>query len=129
MNDLNFILKVLKISSENDLDISWYFEDEKLIFTVDCSDVFNWATADCEDITEENFPVLEQAVKDINSTGSIHTHLASQLFCARVRKQRPQGAFYSIIDKKVWHLFDECGEVREVGFLNPYAPGEYKQGE
>ena len=40
---------------------------------------------------------------------------------------RPQGAFYSYIDKTSWPLFDLAGPEREVGLGNPYAPGAYKR--
>src|SRR5207249_10926238 len=37
------------------------------------------------------------------------------LFCCRMRNMRPQGAYYNSIPKNIWHLFDACGEEREVG--------------
>ena len=44
------------------------------------------------------------------------------LFCCRVRKMRPQGAYYKYIDKEVWHIFDEAGPEREVGKGNTPKP-------
>ena len=47
------------------------------------------------------------------------------LFAARVRQMRPQGAAYKVrYDESIWPLFDECGPVREVGFGNPKEPGQ-----
>jgi len=47
------------------------------------------------------------------------------LFAARVRKMRPQGAAYKVrYDESIWPLFDACGPVREVGFGNPKEPGQ-----
>ena len=41
------------------------------------------------------------------------------LYCARKRKMRPQGAMYKTIPKTLWHLFDVCGEEREMNMGNP----------
>lgn len=49
---------------------------------------------------------------------------AGALYAARRRGLRPQGACYPK-DTRLWHLFDQCGPEREVGFGNPFAPGEY----
>jgi hypothetical protein len=47
------------------------------------------------------------------------------LFAARVRKMRPQGAAYKVrYDESIWHLFNECGPEREVGNGNPREPGQ-----
>ena len=58
---------------------------------------------------------MEQAFKDCEDHGG-------ELFCARIRKMRPQGACYAYYDKKDWHLFDACGPERECGFGNPMTP-------
>lgn len=85
-------------------NIQW---DKKLNFVVICNDLFYWACADMEDITNEDLPKLEQAVKDTDvETGQI-------LFCCQQRKMRPQGAYYDYIDQKYWHLFDNCGPDRD----------------
>ncbi|UVG35196.1 hypothetical protein SEA_CECE_190 [Microbacterium phage Cece] len=49
------------------------------------------------------------------------------LFAARVRKLRPQGACYSRYPEELWPLFNEAGPERETGFGNPYKPGEYNR--
>lgn len=49
----------------------------------------------------------------------------SDLFCARVRGERPQGAAYKVrYPEELWPLFDAAGPEREVGFGNPRKPGE-----
>lgn len=48
------------------------------------------------------------------------------LFCARVRGERPQGACYSRYPQELWPLFDAVGPERETGLGNPFKPGEYK---
>lgn len=47
------------------------------------------------------------------------------LFAARVRGMRPQGAAYKVrYDKSIWHLFNECGPERETGPGNPKEIGQ-----
>lgn len=47
------------------------------------------------------------------------------LFAARVRSMRPQGAAYKVrYDKSIWPLFDACGPEREIGMGNPRAIGD-----
>jgi hypothetical protein len=87
-----------------------------------CNDFFYWACADCEDINESTMPILEKAISDCS--GDIQW--GALLYCARQRKERPQGAFYSIIPKELWSLFNDCGPEREIDIGNPFKPGEYK---
>lgn len=89
---------------------------------VNCNDLFYWACSDGEDITEETLPQFHQAVKDCKEDES----LAAWLYCARIRKMRPQGAAYTYIPKDLWPLFDACGPEREIDFGNSWKPGEYR---
>lgn len=103
-------------------DIVFEADDE---FFVNCSDEFFWGCADSEDITEADLPMFNEAV--VECAGNLNT--ASSLYCCRKRKERPQGALYTYIDGELWPLFDACGPEREVGFGNPYKPGDYKPSE
>lgn len=121
-----YILAILDIvaKGENQRDL-WWRTDGKYApvrFFIHCNDVFAWGTADAEDITPERLPVLRQAYRESKHQGGV-------LYVARIRKMRPQGAYYTYINKNEWHLFDACGPEREVGGVNPYKPGEYKAGE
>lgn len=49
----------------------------------------------------------------------------AELFAARVREMRPQGACYKGYPKDLWPLFDACGPERETGMGNPHAAEEY----
>lgn len=89
---------------------------------VNCNDLFVWGCADGEEITVETLTEFHKALSDCG--GNLNT--ASDLYCARRRKMRPQGACYSHYNKKYWSLFDACGPEREVGLGNPHRPGEYK---
>lgn len=108
----DFILKLLKLAANNDvMDILNWTED--LEFYINCNDIFFWACSDAEPISPNTLPQLEQAFKDGEGFDG------ALLYCARQRKMRPQGAFYTCIDKEHWHLFDECGPQRETDFMNP----------
>lgn len=51
----------------------------------------------------------------------------ADLYAARVREMRPQGACYSRYPEEAWPLFHAAGPEREVGHGNPYRPGEYRR--
>ncbi len=87
---------------------------------INCNDVFGWACADAEVITEDTLPDFQQAIDDC--FGDLN--VASMLYVARRRQERPQGAMYSYIPKHLWSLFDACGPERAIGLGNPYKPGE-----
>jgi hypothetical protein len=56
--------------------------------------------------------------------GVIGDCYAHQLYCARIRKMRPQGACYKTIEPQFWPLFDAAGEPREAdraAFGNPVS--------
>ena len=89
------------------------FWDENLKFYVLCNDFFFWACSDAEDITEKNFHELEKAIKDAGEQDG------PLLFCARMRKMRPQGAAYCLAQQKNWPLFDKCGPPRKAELGNP----------
>ena len=89
---------------------------------VNCNDLFFWGCADAENINEELMVEFNQAVSDCGDL-----RIGAELYCARRREMRPQGACYSYYDKALWPLFDACGPERDVGFGNPYKPGDYKR--
>ena len=85
-----------------------------------CNDVFYWGCADSEDINEDLLIEFQKAAEDCGN----ELQLGAMLYCARRRKERPQGAIYSSIPKDLWHLFDECGLERKINAGNPCKPGE-----
>jgi len=107
---LSFITHVLEIMRE-DMGSLFYSFDKK--FYIICNDVFAWGCADLEEITTENINILEECYKIDEIYGDI-------LFCARMRKMRPQNAFYNMMkDNKIKQLLDECGPERAAKFGNP----------
>ena len=84
-----------------------------------CSDTFAWGVADLEPIeTLDDVDLLNQSCLDV---GPIPIY-GTDLYCARKRNMRPQGACYKCYNKEHWPLFDACGPVREIGFSNPVDP-------
>ncbi len=126
-----FVRRVLQIFNGFDgpdtAAIWWRTDDpayDPVTFLVNCNDFFYWGCSDCEALTPDNLHIMEECIKDISAcyTGDHKTpdyDDAPSLFCARVRKLRPQGACYKYIAKEYWHLFDACGPVREAQFGNP----------
>jgi len=128
---LAFIRSVLFLTRKHDIedDLRWLVEENGDIkFYVICSDTFAWGCADAEDITPENLPVFEQVCNecealDANGADDIDHKFAilyaAQLFAARVRGMRPQGACYKSYPKRMWHLFNACGPERLLNLINP----------
>jgi len=123
---LNLTQKILEVISENDShDDVWWRTDGKyapVTFFINCNDLFFWACADAEQITEDNIEILLTAYEDAKAADEDGECYASLLFCARARGMRPQGAYYKSFPKALWALFDACGPERKVGVLSANTP-------
>ncbi len=98
--------------------VGWYSNTEPDVqLCGDCSDLFFWGCSDAEEITPDNIELLNTSRVDCASRG--HESWTLGLFAARVRRMRPQGAFYEAIPEALVTLFDECGPPREAKFGNP----------
>lgn len=125
-----FFMEVLRLANEHDCtnDLIWNEEDGKLSCAVICSDEFWWGCCDAEPLTPETLPVYRQALEEcaeLEKTLPKNSHMfprlyADELFAARMRKMRPQGDSYEMYPPVMWHLFDACGPVRDVGMGNPH---------
>lgn len=60
------------------------------------------------------------------TTQKSYALMIGDLFAAKVKGMRPQGAAYTYIPTDAWDLFDACGPERQTGMGNPYKPGEYR---
>jgi hypothetical protein len=103
---------------ENDCEVFNYYSDGDLIISeINCNDLFWWGCADSEVISKDNFYLLEEARKDLLSVDAndkfVYSGDVAILFACKSRKMRPQTPYYRSINKKYWHLFDACGEVRK----------------
>jgi hypothetical protein len=98
--------------------------DDTILLLVNCGDIFSWACADAQEITPDNIDIFEQSLADTQAAyGNGHpwdvpTDEALILFCARVRKMRPQGCVYGEISKLMHPLLDAAGPER-----SPSEPG------
>jgi hypothetical protein len=108
----------------------------------DCSDTFFWGISDAEEITEENFHILAESFAELAQLAAedeaacdgstrarvdaqMYTHSIADLFSARVRKERPQGAAYKVrYAERLWPLFNACGPERPIEFGNPKGIGQ-----
>lgn len=130
-----FTYDVLALFDEHDShsDLEWRAENGVVSFFVCCNDVFAWGCSDGEDLTPHNIPALREAVRAVQRelpdlSPYQQFDYAQELFVARVRQCRPQGAAYPK-HMKLWPLFDACGPERETGLGNPKKPGEYGKKE
>ena len=123
MTNSDFVLDVLTLLDKyDDYDIFWRVENGQVRFWTNCNDLFWWATADGEELTPENLPILRQCYEDCKAACVIGTVYAQSLFACRMRGMRPQGAAYPKSDPEMWALFDAAGPPRETdrgAFGNP----------
>lgn len=125
--------RVLRVTAFEYCEDLWWrpneADPEQIDFYINCNDVFAWACADVEQITEENIEVLESTFAQCEERlGKYRALWAAILFCARVRKERPQNAWYNLLlntdstEDAFWReQFDACGPERSVDFGNPHA--------
>lgn len=114
-----FKINLFKLVAEHDIRDALYWSED-LSFYFLCNDFFYWGCADAEDIeNQQDVDLLEQCIKDCQAVREFGENHATELFCARKRKMRPQSAVYKFIEKELWHLFDACGPEREVNIVNP----------
>lgn len=67
-------------------------DPDSLFVAVTCPDVFAGGCSDVEQVTADNVELLEETISEMERDHPDSAHLAPQLFCARVRGMRPQGA-------------------------------------
>jgi hypothetical protein len=89
---------------------------------INCSDMFFWGCADSEPIEADDVALLQSCFNDLKALDPqqawyVHT---GDLYCARKRQMRPQGAQYKHFNPIVWPLFNACGPHRPSEFGNPY---------
>lgn len=113
--------RVLAVFAFDHTDGLWWRVDAQyapVTFFATCNDFFAWGGSDVEPITPQDVPLLEQAADDVDTVAG-GGGWAGELFAARKRGMRPQGAAYADIPQGLWPLFDACGPPRTVGLGNP----------
>lgn len=131
---LDFLHELLRATQAADItgDLLWHSDGQRIQVWANVSDVFAWGSADAEEITPGNLPVLKQAIADLRAIHRFDEVYAPELFAARVRGQRPQGAAYPKERAATQALFDACGPARERGFGNPRrvpVPEDWQQAQ
>ena len=121
-NNATYVRGVLKVFAEADLYDLWWQVENEVKFGVRVNDVFWWGTADVEMIEFDDIPLLWSCLADLerDNNGS----WLPELFAARKRGMRPQGAVYRGWDATMRALFDACGPERETDVFNPHPAGE-----
>jgi hypothetical protein len=76
--------------------------------SVQCSDLFHWATADFEDVTTEDVPLLRATLDDLTGLRSSDEGELGHLFAARKRGMRPQAPCYKGMSPALAALYDAC---------------------
>lgn len=91
--NVDFAPAVLRVFQDADLhgDLLWRVSGHKVGFSAICSDTFWWATADAEEITLDDLPLLRQCLEDLRPFDEEH-HLCA-LYAARRRGMRPMRAW------------------------------------
>jgi hypothetical protein len=122
------IRRLLRVFARADIhdELFWgFYEEGELKFFALCSDIFEWGTADMEEIREEDLDLLEQTHRDLmavsiaDRTQAWAVAWTAELYAARKRQKRPQGAVYANMPEEIRPLFDACGPERKVDVFNP----------
>lgn len=118
-----FVRKCVHYAWDKDLmeDFFFYFAGQEGIgpikVSINCNDLFYWGCSDGEEVTPENFNLLEEAYEQLKPLYEVPSFVCSitlgLLFCCKARQMRPQTPYYYHIDRKYWDLFNACGKVRE----------------
>ena len=120
MIELEFIRRVLAaFDTWHKTDVFWRVEPDGVRFFAEVSDVFVWGSADAEEVRPEDLEELERAKADLIAVQGNEPSCLPELYAARKRGERPQGAWYHYAETAVHPLFDACGPHREVGLGNP----------
>jgi hypothetical protein len=140
---LDFIETILLIfdTAECRDELMWTgrWADGVIRFSAQCSDIFEWATADAEGIeTEQDIDLLRQCLAELSEADQRHgRHYLAELYAARKRHQRPQGAWFA---PERWahvsgadairQLFLDAGPERSIDLFNPQTTeGVYEYGK
>lgn len=113
-------------------------------FTVgaDCSDVFETACSDVEEVTEENIALFIQTLNELRSIEDqvqrigdgddrdwAATSYVTSLFAARVRRMRPLDAYRSQAGRRVAALLADAGPSRVISVAGMAPDGAaYRPG-
>lgn len=104
MSDMDLIERVLRVTAFEYCDDIWWrlgenemvngkmtlVRADELRVLAKCSDFFDYACADCEEITAENIALFESTYRECKDLfGEYNATYAVELFVARVRNRQP----------------------------------------
>lgn len=84
------LIRVLAVWESCDISdgLTWRVHEQDVKVFALCNDLFWWATADLEEITEDDLPLLERCAADLRSVDA--EYFLGELFASRQRGMRPQ---------------------------------------
>lgn len=83
-------------------DDSGSINTKKLRLVTDANDLFRWGCSETVELPENNMQLLEKAIADCGGD----LRLGASLYGCRIKKQQPQGPYYSVnIPKELQPLF------------------------
>lgn len=121
MDELEFIKEVMRLFCDDgewggNSDLYWRVKGDKIEFMVNCNDLFYWACADVEPLTESDLPLLKSCKDDLEKCQDsfIAVCYTGSLYCSRKRGMRPQQPFYKQVKMPdVEALFNAAGPERD----------------
>lgn len=127
-DQLKFVTRVMEIFSLSHADVYgdlfWRVDDGQISLYANVSDIFFWGGYDVEQITWETLPELERAYLDLKAVEA--EEFTSELYAARIRQMRPQGAAYPSDTHDSWRrvveFYNACGPERAIDVGNPKKP-------
>lgn len=120
MTNEEMLLELVGLMADHDLQFYFYRDREtgQVCASANCSDTFEWGTADAETITPDDIPDLKEAI-------ALARTLGDELWCARKRGMRPQGAWFNVMQKhlsnEALQAFLDAGPERPTGLFNPHS--------
>lgn len=125
--ELNFIKTIVNLSNDYDFEIRLYLDKEKnkLLISIDDSDLFGWGYSSDFDLNFDDVELLEKTCQEVKTLCKDRFgYLIPPLFVCRYYKLCPQGAYFETIPDSLVELFKKCGEEQEVGIGNPVSIAE-----
>lgn len=118
---LTAVLGAFADADYHDGGLLWHVKDGRVHFFATCSDTFHWASADAEEITEADVPLLRQCLADLKTIKAEYE--LPTLFSARKRGMRPMSVYIDQYRREVLPasartfqgivaLFEACGPER-----------------
>ncbi len=107
--DLDECIRRLLVATASEVsdDLQWHYHDDELFFSMDCSDLFDWAAADNEPVeTIDDVRLIERCRADLHAAGEYRGWYVSKLYAARKRRQKPTQEWFDQKRRRI-----ACGDA------------------